>query len=438
MSLEDYNLAHESTIYLILRPTARVDDGGPGADQAAAPVPAEPAPAPAAAAASLPIRIKLPSGQTYSVEGVTTADTIQQVKDRIFEQQGIEQAHQLLILPEEGKEAENDRSCTGIEVLQLVLVFQRGGARGAGGAAGEAVVPARFQPALNIYPGPYQDEWNEVYGPVKMKCDFEKCLELIAAQPTCVNNRSGGPTGWTLLHQAAYWMAPREILQALHQAGASPELEGQTLKQLQQDAGCVTPLLVTAEHDDDEEEEDEEDQHTPGTTKREAWRILYRDVFGLPQPGATLRGRGCVSLGMPPAQLAPQREIADAQFKHLVNEGDGRVLTLMPKDGKLQWGAEPQLVAAAEGAPGQKWRLEAGHLCCKDGGHMLDIDGANVKQGAKLVVWESRDRPNQTWEHTAEGYVVSALNGLCLHANEDGTVVTWPQQDEPCQKWRFA
>ena len=76
MSLEDYNLAHESTIYLILRPTARVDDGGPGADQAAAPVPAEPAPAPAAAAASLPIRIKLPSGQTYSVEGVTTADTI--------------------------------------------------------------------------------------------------------------------------------------------------------------------------------------------------------------------------------------------------------------------------------------------------------------------------------------------------------------------------
>ena len=125
------------------------------------------------------------------------------------------------------------------------------------------------------------------------------------------------------------------------------------------------------------------------------------------------------------------------QFKHMVNEGDGRVLTLMPKDGKLQWGAEPKLAAAAEGTPGQKWQLEAGHLCCEDGGHMLDIDGANVKQGAKLVVWESRDRPNQTWEYT-KGFIVSALNGLCLHGNEDGTVVMWPLQDEPCQKWRFA
>ena len=107
------------------------------------------------------------------------------------------------------------------------------------------------------------------------------------------------------------------------------------------------------------------------------------------------------------------------------------------KDGKMQWGAEPQLVAAAVDTAGQKWRLAGGHLCCEDGGHMLDIDGADVKQGARLMVWESRDRPNQTWEHTAEGYLVSALNSLCLHANDDGTVTTWPQEDQPCQKWRF-
>lgn len=418
-------MAQESTLYLVLR-----ENPNPPAEPAP-----EPAPAPAGAAIVpvAPIRIKLPSGQFYAVEGVTSADTIERVKDRIFEQQGIDQAQQMLILPDEGREAENDHSCEGIEVLLLVLVH------GGGGGGGEAVVPARFQPALNIYPGPFQDEWKEVYQPAKMHNDFEKSMALIADKPGCVNNRNGGSTAWTLLHQAAYWCAPREVLEALHQAGASPELEGQTFKQMQQNAGCVTPLLVTSDFEDDDELDES------GITKREAWRTMYRDVFGLPQPGdrSGKCGRGCqcracIALGLPPAAVSPLPGGAAAEFKHLVNMADGRGLTLMPKDGKLQWGAAPQLAQLADGTPGQKWRLQTGHLCCEDGGHMLDIDGADVKQGAKIVVWEKRDRPNQTWDHTAEGYLVSALNGLCLHANEDGTVVTWPKQDGQCQKWRFA
>ena len=57
--------------------------------------------------------------------------------------------------------------------------------------------------------------------PVKMECDFEACLAFVDTNPSCVNNRSGGPTGWTLLHQAAYWCAPKEMLERLHvRAGA--------------------------------------------------------------------------------------------------------------------------------------------------------------------------------------------------------------------------
>ena len=434
--LDEYNVAQESTFYLVLR-----ENPNPPAE--AAP---EPPPAPAAGgAAVVPIQIKLPSGQFYAVDGVTSADTIERVKDRIFQQQGIDQAHQMLILPDEGREAENDRSCEGIEVLLLVLVHDRAGAAGGGArggdGGGEAVIPARFQPALNIYPGPFQDEWEKVYQLAKMDNDFEKCLTLIADKPGCVNNRNGGPTAWTLLHQAAYWCAPREVLEALHQAGASPELEGQTFEQMQQNAGCVTPLLVTSDF-----EADDEIDESSGITKREAWRKMYRDVFGLSQPGdrAGMCGRGCqcracVALGPPPAAAAPLPGGVAAGFQHLVNMCDGRGLTLMPsKDGKLQWGAAPQLAQLLDGTAGQKWRLEAGHLCCEDGGHMLDIDGADVKQGAKVVVWEKRDRPNQTWDHTAEGYLVSALNGLCLHATEDGTVVMWPKEDGLCQKWRFV
>ena len=99
-------MAQESTLYLVLR-----ENPNPPAEPAP-----EPAPAPAGAAIVpvAPIRIKLPSGQFYAVEGVTSADTIERVKDRIFEQQGIDQAQQMLILPDEGREAENDHSCEGI------------------------------------------------------------------------------------------------------------------------------------------------------------------------------------------------------------------------------------------------------------------------------------------------------------------------------------
>ena len=74
-SLDEYNMAQESTLYLVLR-----ENPNPPAE--AAPEPA-PAPAGAAIVPVVPIRIKLPSGQFYAVEGVTSADTIERVKDRM-------------------------------------------------------------------------------------------------------------------------------------------------------------------------------------------------------------------------------------------------------------------------------------------------------------------------------------------------------------------
>ena len=61
----------------------------------------------------------------------------------------------------------------------------------------------------------------------------------------------------------------------------------------QANAGCFTPLQVTAEDDEEEPE------------KRDAWRTLYRDVFGLPQPQVGRFAGANVRLGAPPSGLGP-------------------------------------------------------------------------------------------------------------------------------------
>ena len=52
----------------------------------------------------------------------------------------------------------------------------------------------------------------------KNSSDFDEALEFVEAHPECVNNRAYSFTGWTLLHQAAFWCADEGVLRRLHAA----------------------------------------------------------------------------------------------------------------------------------------------------------------------------------------------------------------------------
>ena len=74
------------------------------------------------AAEKAAFKIRLPDGNTLAIEGITPADTIETVKQRIYEQRGFDPEQQMLINIDLGKEMQNDQTCEGLESLQLILV----------------------------------------------------------------------------------------------------------------------------------------------------------------------------------------------------------------------------------------------------------------------------------------------------------------------------
>ena len=52
---------------------------------------------------------------------------------------------------------------------------------------------------------------------------------------------------------------------------------------------------------------------------------------------------------------------------------------------------------------------------------------------------DTRPKPNQSWAHTGEGYLQSALNGMVLDINpEGGAGRTWTKEGLPRQRWHFG
>jgi hypothetical protein len=67
-------------------------------------------------------------------------------------------------------------------------------------------------------------------------------LTLLAARlcTECSNNRGGGPTGWGLLHQAAWWRADRQTLVQLRALGeTSPRCESAFLQRSKRRSHCL-------------------------------------------------------------------------------------------------------------------------------------------------------------------------------------------------------
>jgi hypothetical protein len=68
-----------------------------------------------------------------------------------------------------------------------------------------------------------QKEFRGLYRNIKLECDFLSALAWLEADPThraWINSREFSPTGWTILHQAAYWGVGKPILERLHALGS--------------------------------------------------------------------------------------------------------------------------------------------------------------------------------------------------------------------------
>ena len=188
--------------------------------------------------------------------------------------------------------------------------------------------PAADQPAAvpepepfeeQPYPGPLQDDWMPRYESVKMSCLFGDALDFVEEHPECANNRAYGATGWTLLHQAAYWRIGEGLLTRLRDVGAHPHLVAQTYAQVQSGAPGRTPLQVTADND--------------SPASRHAFRTAFCEVFGLEPPAAGAvpaepEPQPAEALGMPPAADPPQPVAAMGE----VPDGGGEFKLLMCGD----------------------------------------------------------------------------------------------------------
>ena len=265
-------------------------------------------------------------------------------------------------------------------------------------------------PAEAPWPGPLQDEWQALYAKVRDENDWAASLAFLEAHPECANNRTGGPTGWTLLHQAAYWCAPRETLQALRTVGAVGAQKAQSYKQLQEGVEGRTPCQI--------EVRDEAAQ------ERETWRALYSDIFGVDLEPAVARADGPAAEAAPAAAPLNAEAAQEAGFKYLVC--GGMYLTALSVE-------EVQMQPRQEGEASlsQLWRLtpEHGHLqCYKSPQHeqqaffCVDIDGKDTKEGAKIHLWQTyipsaqfpEPATNQMWVHSGEGCLESKMHGMVL------------------------
>jgi len=123
---------------------------------------------------------------------------------------------------------------------------------------------------------------------------FGDAVEFVEAHPECVNNRAGGPTGCTLLHQMAWWRLDGELLRRLKEAGAVHDLVAQMESRVQSGQPGCTPLEVTGDGDT--------------LQNRAQWRRAFCDIFELAQPGDPQSTPAALStaLGLPPQGPAPQ------------------------------------------------------------------------------------------------------------------------------------
>ena len=270
--------------------------------------------------------------------------------------------------------------------------------------------PAPAPDTWGQWPGPLQEDWNPLYERVKTMCLFGDALDWLQAHPEARDYRSGGVTGWTMLHQAAYWMIPEKLLEQIRDTGASPLLLAQNYQQMQDGAGTFTPLEITKENETKEE--------------RKAWRETYVKVFGLGKLDAGTRGGG-----VPLWQQQPQPEPAPAQppegvpqvappagdWKHCVcqatcppQSATTYVLTASGAQKGASISMQPKRVPAD---PQQLWRLGTeGHLICQGGGFCVDIDGRNTAEFAAVIMWDVKlpnpqfpPAKNQMWVHAAGG-----------------------------------
>jgi hypothetical protein len=116
---------------------------------------------------------------------------------------------------------------------------------------------------------PYYAAWARCYNDTRGGL-FGDAISFVEENHDSVNNRkteSGGAglecggSGWTLLHQAAYWQLPRAMLERLAAVGADGLLA---------DWDGLTPLDITAQGEQE------------GVQSRLEWRRMYRQVFQMP------------------------------------------------------------------------------------------------------------------------------------------------------------
>ena len=159
------------------------------------------------------------------------------------------------------------------DVVEDAPVDERG-TRGldADRASGEGSVGASADADAHLQKQPHYAAWVRCYNATRNGM-FGDAVSFVEENHACANNRktqSGGAgpecggSGWTLLHQAAYWQLPRGLLERLAASGADG---------LVCDWQGRTPLEITA------------DGEREGLESRLEWQCMYREVFQIPPPG---------------------------------------------------------------------------------------------------------------------------------------------------------
>ena len=240
-------------------------------------------------------------------------------------------------------------------------------------------------------------------------CLFADAVDWVQAQPEARDYRSGGETGWTMLHQAAYWMIGRGLLERFRDAGASPLLLAQNYQQMQDGAGTFTPLEITKENEMKDD--------------RLAWRKMYAEVFALGQLNLPGGAQGTRGGGVPLWHAEPEPDLGQVpaipapapagMWKHCVCQA-GNVLTASSAQKGASLSMQPKRVPADAR---QMWKLnEHGHLICQAGEFCVDIDGKNAAEFANVIMWDVK-LPNPQFPLATNQLWVHAAGGTCTNAS---------------------
>lgn len=155
------------------------------------------------------------------------------------------------------------------------------GTRGLDAASGQGSAGASADADAHLQKQPHYAAWVRCYNATRNGM-FGDAVSFVEENHACANNRktqSGGAgpecggSGWTLLHQAAYWQIPRGMLERLAATGADGLLS---------DWQGRTPLEITA------------DGEREGLESRLEWQCMYREVFQIPPPGLAAASAGDV------------------------------------------------------------------------------------------------------------------------------------------------